>query len=111
MMISVPCNSCYVERCTHVGVQPVAGTISCYQRRTLPVFSITNTVTDVDVESIKRNCPFSPRSPAFGRMAAGRLFHFQHIVLSCRDVVNLAPNQYHMSFVADGGHVTNTNAR
>jgi hypothetical protein len=85
--------------------------ISYCQRRTLLVFPITNTVTDVDVESIKRNCPFSPRSPAFGRMAGGRHFHFQHIVLSCRDVVALAPNQYHMSFVADGDHLTNTNAR
>jgi hypothetical protein len=68
-------------------------------------------MTDVDVESIKQNCPFSPRPPAFGRMAAGRLFHFQHIVLSCRDVVNLAPSQYQMSFVADGGYSKNTDAR
>jgi hypothetical protein len=49
-------------------------------------------MTDVDIESIEQNCPFSSRSPAFGRMAAGRHFHFQRNVLSCRDVAALAPN-------------------
>ena len=52
-----------------------------------------------------KNYLFSPRSLAFGCMAAERHFHFQRIVLSYRDVVGLARSQYHASFVF-GGHFT-----